>query len=99
MLASLRLCSSVPASGRCKTALGGVQSIFDLTAPTGRLGPPAPSGDRRRRTLAPPHSTAAEGCALRLHPRKKDALPAFDDNAFAMALLEEKHVLIVPARR
>src|SRR5258707_1954495 len=38
LLASLRLCSNVPGQWAVQTALGGVQSIQDLTAPAGRLG-------------------------------------------------------------
>ena len=37
MLASMRLCSNVPAQYAVQTALGGYQSINDLVLPTGRL--------------------------------------------------------------
>ena len=37
ILASLRLCANVPSQHAVQTALGGYQSIFDLTAPGGRL--------------------------------------------------------------
>jgi alanine-synthesizing transaminase len=37
MLASMRLCSNVPAQSIIQTALGGYQSINDLTKPGGRL--------------------------------------------------------------
>ncbi len=37
MLASMRLCSNVPAQSIIQTALGGYQSINDLIAPGGRL--------------------------------------------------------------
>jgi alanine-synthesizing transaminase len=37
MLASMRLCSNVPAQYAIQTALGGYQSINDLTKPGGRL--------------------------------------------------------------
>ncbi len=37
MLASMRLCSNVPAQSIVQTALGGYQSINDLVAPGGRL--------------------------------------------------------------
>ena len=37
LLASLRLCSNVPGQFAVQTALGGHQSIFELTAPGGRL--------------------------------------------------------------
>lgn len=96
MLASLRLCSSVPGQWAVQTALGGVQSIYDLTAPTGRLG-------RQRQAVI---DAVARSKYLELTPpdgalycfvrAKREVLPKFDDNAFAMALLEEKHVLVVP---
>jgi alanine-synthesizing transaminase len=37
MLASMRLCSNVPGQSIIQTALGGYQSIFDLTSDGGRL--------------------------------------------------------------
>lgn len=37
ILASMRLCANVPSQFVIQTALGGYQSIYDLTAPTGRL--------------------------------------------------------------
>jgi alanine-synthesizing transaminase len=37
MLSSMRLCSNVPGQSIIQTALGGHQSIYDLTAPGGRL--------------------------------------------------------------
>jgi alanine-synthesizing transaminase len=37
MLASMRLCSNVPGQSIIQTALGGYQSIFDLTSEGGRL--------------------------------------------------------------
>ena len=37
MLSSMRLCANVPAQYTIQTALGGYQSIYDLTRPGGRL--------------------------------------------------------------
>jgi alanine-synthesizing transaminase len=37
ILASMRLCANVPSQFVIQTALGGYQSIYDLTAPTGRI--------------------------------------------------------------
>ena len=96
MLASLRLCSSVPGQWAVQTALGGVQSIFDLTAPTGRLGRQRQAvidavARSRYLSLTPPN-----GALYAFIRVERDAQPDFDDTAFAMALLEEKHVLIVP---
>ncbi len=96
LLASLRLCANVPGQWAVQTALGGVQSIYDLTAENGRLG------RQRRAVLAgvarsaflrvvPPRG------ALYAFPRVDRALvPAFDDGRFAMDLLETERVLIVP---
>ena len=98
MLASLRLCSSVPGQWAVQTALGGVQSIFDLTAPTGRLGRQRQADHRRasaRSRYLEPHA-AATARSTPSSASSSDVLPKFDDNAFAMALLEEKHVLVVP---
>jgi alanine-synthesizing transaminase len=96
LLASLRLCSNVPGQWAVQTALGGVQSIFDLTAETGRLG-------RQRRAIL----RGVEGSPfLRLVPPRgalyafpgvdRDKLPDFDDARFAMELLDREHVLVVP---
>jgi len=96
LLASLRLCSNVPGQWAVQTALGGVQSIYDLTAPTGRLG-------RQRRALL---DGVARSKYLTVHKpmgalyafvrARPDRLPSFDDTEFAMALLERQHVLVVP---
>mgnify|MGYP005858060385 CR=1 FL=1 len=96
MLASLRLCASVPGQWAVQTALGGVQSIYDLTAPSGRLG-------RQRQALidavarSPYLSLVPPRGALYAFVRARtDVLPQFVDTEFAMRLLEEKHVLVVP---
>ena len=93
LLASLRLCANVPGQWAVPTALGGVQSIYDLTAETGRLG-------RQRQAVI-------DGVAASRHldlvaPRGalygfvRARTPGFDDARFAMDLLEKKHVLLVP---
>ncbi|HSP97054.1 MAG TPA: aminotransferase class I/II-fold pyridoxal phosphate-dependent enzyme [Candidatus Dormibacteraeota bacterium] len=96
MLASLRLCSSVPGQWAVQTALGGVQSIYDLTAPTGRLGRQRQAiidavARSRFLALVPPR-----GSMYAFVRARTDVLPEFNDNTFAMRLLEEKHVLVVP---
>ncbi len=96
VLASLRLCSSVPGQWAVQTALGGQQSIYDLTAPRGRLG-------RQRQALldgvgkSKHLSTVQPGGALYAFPRvKTENLEGFTDARFAMELLEREHVLVVP---
>jgi alanine-synthesizing transaminase len=96
LLASLRLCSNVPGQWAVQTALGGVQSIFDLTAPSGRFG-------RQRRALldgvAKSRFLTVEkpmGAFYAFVRARTDVLPSFDDDQFAMALLEKQHVLVAP---
>jgi alanine-synthesizing transaminase len=96
LLASLRLCSNVPGQWAVQTALGGVQSIYDLTAPEGRLGRQRAAvlrGVARSKYL---ELAAPTGALYGFVGVKTDALPLFDDHRFAMTLLEKKHVLVVP---
>jgi alanine-synthesizing transaminase len=96
LLSSLRLCSNVMAQWAVQTALGGYQSIRELIAPGGRLH------ESRAAVLA---ATGASGY-LRLAPPggamyafvgvDPQGLPQFDDQQFALDLLEQKHVLVAP---
>jgi alanine-synthesizing transaminase len=94
LLASLRLCANVPGQWAVQTALGGIQSIHDLTAPPGRLG-------RQRRAVI--DGVAGSRYLSLVPPRgamygfvKVQGVPGFDDARFAMELLEKKRVLVVP---
>jgi alanine-synthesizing transaminase len=96
LLASLRLCSNVMAQWAVQTALGGHQSIRELVARGGRLYESravileAARGSRFL-TLSPP------GGAMYAFPGvDENALPDFDDQRFALDLLEQKHVLVAP---
>jgi alanine-synthesizing transaminase len=96
LLASLRLCSNVPGQWAVQTALGGYQSIRELTAPGGRLY-------ESRRVIV---ESAAANPALVLQAPKgamyafmgvdTERVPQFDDQQFALDLLEQKHVLVAP---
>jgi len=96
LLSSLRLCSNVPGQWAVQTALGGYQSIRDLVAPGGRLYESRQAiidGVRTSRYL----EVAAPRGALYAFVRVRSELfDGFDDQAFAMDLLEHKHVLIAP---
>jgi alanine-synthesizing transaminase len=95
LLASLRLCANVPGQWAVQTALGGHQSIHELTLPTGRLG-------RQRRALLrgierSSHLDVVTPLgAFYAFVRVKSDLPGFTDREFAMSLLEREHVLVVP---
>ncbi len=96
LLSSMRMCASVPAQHAVHAALGGYQSILDLTAPGGRLY------ESRRAVI----DAVSQSRFLRLTPPsgsmyafvevRTDALPEFNDQQFALELLEEKHVLVTP---
>jgi alanine-synthesizing transaminase len=96
LLASLRLCSNVMAQWAVQTALGGHQSIQELIAPGGRLYESraaileAVAHSRFLKLLPPP------GAMYAFVGVDTAALPDFDDQQFALDLLEQKHVLIAP---
>lgn len=96
LLASLRLCSNVPAQWAVQTALGGYQSIRELTAPGGRLYESRRAiveAVRRSKYLQLAQPRGAMYGFIGVRP---GVLPQFDDQAFAMDLLEQKHVLVAP---
>jgi len=96
LLSSLRLCSNVPAQWAVQTAIGGYQSIRELVSPGGRLF-------ESRKAI---NDAVAASRFLELHPIegamyafigvKTDEIPDFDDQRFALDLLEQKHVLVAP---
>jgi alanine-synthesizing transaminase len=97
LLSSLRLCANVPGQWAVQTAIGGYQSIKDLVRPGGRLHASraailAGVGRSKYLTLSPP----PRGAMYSFIGVREDLVPAFDDQSFAMALLEQRHVLIAP---
>jgi alanine-synthesizing transaminase len=96
LLASLRLCSNVTAQWAVQTALGGHQSVRELVSPGGRLHESRAAiiaGVQRSRflTLSPPRGSMY--AFVGVNPL---VMPDFDDQQFALDLLEKKHVLIAP---
>jgi alanine-synthesizing transaminase len=96
LLSSLRLCSNVAGQWAVQTALGGFQSILELTRPGGRL-----YESRRVILESVARSRYLElarpmGALYAFVQVRKDVLPDFDDQVFAMQLLEKKHVLVAP---
>lgn len=100
LLASLRLCSNVPGQYAVQTALGGHQSIFDLTRPGGRLHATRAAvldAVSRSRFLSVVAPRGAMYAFVRVHAdRLPGGVAGFDDRAFALDLLERKHVLVAP---
>ncbi len=96
LLAALRLCANVTAQWAIRPALTGTPTIQALTAPGGRLH------EARRVVLEGVAASeylelVAPAGALYAFPQvRAERLPAFDDEAFALQLLEEESVLVVP---
>jgi alanine-synthesizing transaminase len=96
LLSSLRLCSNVPGQWAVQTALGGYQSIFELTRPKGRLFESRQAiidGVARSKYL---RLSKPMGALYSFVEVRSEVLPDFDDQAFALELLETKHVLVAP---
>ncbi len=96
LLCSLRLCSNVAGQWAVQTALGGHQSIRELARPGGRLY-------ESRRTILDGVARSKYlklarpmGALYAFVEVRGDVLPDFDDQAFALDLLENKHVLVAP---
>ena len=96
LLASLRLCSNVPGQWAVQTALGGRQSIGDFIRPGGRLW-------QTRQAILDAVSASEYlsvqspmGAMYAFVRVKTEKIPQFDDQKFALELLEQKHVLLAP---
>ena len=95
MLSNMKLCSNVPGQWAIQTALGGYQSINDLTGEGGRL--------RRQRDLAYELITAIPGvtcvkpvAALYMFPKLDPVIyPIKDDRQFFLELLRQTRVMLV----
>ena len=95
MLSNMKLCSNVPGQWAIQTALGGYQSINDLTCEGGRL--------RRQRDLAFDLITAIPGvscvkpqAALYMFPKLDPSVyPIEDDRQFFLELLRATRVMLV----
>ena len=95
MLSNMKLCSNVPGQWAIQTALGGYQSINDLTGEGGRL--------RRQRDLAYELITAIPGvscvkpvAALYMFPKLDPVVyPITDDRQFFLELLRQTRVMLV----
>ena len=96
LLSALRLCANVPGQWAVQTALGGFQSIQQLVEPGGRLYQSRQAILDRVAASDYLHVERPMGAMyafLRLDERFS---PKFDDQAFALELLENHHVLVAP---
>lgn len=96
LLASLRLCANVPGQWAVQTALGGYQSIRELTSDGGRLFQARQAiieGVKKSNYMS---LIEPDGAMYAFPCVDSGAFEAFDDQKFAMELLEKKHILIAP---
>ncbi|HET7656435.1 MAG TPA: aminotransferase class I/II-fold pyridoxal phosphate-dependent enzyme [Luteimonas sp.] len=96
LLGALRLCANVPGQFAIEQALHGADTIGALTAPGGRLHASRQAlieacDTCEHLSLVPP-----QGALYGIPAVVGDAARGFDDHAFALRLLEEEGVLVVP---
>ncbi|UTW13784.1 pyridoxal phosphate-dependent aminotransferase [Marinobacterium rhizophilum] len=95
MLASMRLCANVPAQHAIQTALGGYQSINELTVPGGRLYDQMDSAWRRINDI-PGVSCVRPKAAMYLFPKLDPQMyPIHNDEKMVLDLLQQQKVLVV----
>lgn len=95
MLASMRLCSNVPGQYAIQTAMGGYQSMKDLTSEKGRLHKQRELAISRLNAIPGISCTMPQG-AFYCFPKMDPAVyPVKDDMQFMMELLLEEKVLMV----
>ncbi len=96
LVASLRLCANVPGQWAVQTALGGYQSILELTSEGGRLFQSRQTiidGVKKSKFMS---LVKPDGAMYAFPAIDTSLFESFDDLAFAMELLEKKHILIAP---
>lgn len=95
MLASMRLCSNVPAQYAIQTAMGGYQSMQALTAENGRLNKQRRLAVERLNAIKGISCTLPQGAFYCFAKMDLSVYPIDDDMTFMMDLLKEEKVLMV----
>jgi alanine-synthesizing transaminase len=96
LLAALRLCANVTAQWAVAPALQGAATIGTLTAPGGRLHEARNAVLQGVAASGYLELVAPEGALYAFPQVRADRIAGFDDEAFALRLLEEESVLVVP---
>jgi alanine-synthesizing transaminase len=95
MLASMRLCANTPAQYAIQAALGGRQTIHELTAPGGRLREQRDTAWKALNAI-PGVSCVQPRGALYAFPRlDPEVYPIRDDERFVLDLLREEKIQVV----
>lgn len=95
MLAGMRLCANVPAQHAIQTAMGGHQSMQELTAKTGRLYEQRQLAYQRLNAIKGVSCTLPQGAFYCFARLDLSVYPITDDMQFMMELLKEEKVLMV----
>ena len=95
MLASMRLCSNVQGQYAIQTAMGGYQSMKDLTSKTGRLYKQREMAVTRLNAIKGISCTMPQGAFYCFPKMDPEVYPIEDDMQFMMDLLIEENVLMV----
>ncbi|MEL7186160.1 MAG: aminotransferase class I/II-fold pyridoxal phosphate-dependent enzyme [Pseudomonadota bacterium] len=96
LLSALRLCSNVPGQWAVQTALGGFQSIEQLVQPGGRLHQSRATVLERVASSDYLSLVLPQGAMYAFIKLDDRFAGKFDDQAFALELLETHHVLVAP---
>lgn len=94
LLANMRMCANVPAQHAIQTALGGYQSVKELTVPGGRFYEQSKLAARLLNDIpgvSCVEPTGALYCFPRLDP---EVYPIVDDEAFVIDLLRTQRILV-----
>lgn len=95
MLASMRLCSNVQGQYAIQTAMGGYQSMKDLTSTKGRLYKQRELAVTRLNAIKGISCTMPQGAFYCFPKMDPEIYPIEDDMQFMMDLLLEENVLMV----
>lgn len=95
MLASMRLCANVPAQHAIQTAMGGYQSMKDLTQESGRLFKQRQLAVERLNAIPGVSCTMPQGAFYCFPKLDRNIYPIKDDMQFMMDLLVDEKVLMV----
>lgn len=98
MLSNMRLCSNVPGQSIIQTALGGYQSVNEYIVPGGRIYEQREMIYNALNDI-PGISVKKPKAAFYIFPKLDiNKFNITDDNRFALDLLKQKRVLVVPGR-
>ena len=95
MIASMRLCANVPSQYAIQTALGGYQSIHDLTANEGRLNQQRLITHKLINQIPGLSTTLPKGALYNFVKVDTQRFNITNDEQMVLDLLNQQHILLV----